>query len=456
MLSKDDISIRCVGLGKSFNTREQAVDKLKAALLKKLDVEEDGYWAVKNVDFEVRKGETVGVIGRNGSGKSTLLQLICGTLRKSLGQVYVNGRICALLELGSGFNPEFTGRENIEVNAMLLGLSRSEIKERMEDIIAFADIGEFIEKPVKTYSSGMTVRVAFAVLANISPDIMIIDEALAVGDELFQKKCFRRIRELKRRGTSMILVSHSVAQINAHCDRVVLMSRGNILADGEPHKITSLYQRLLREKEDTWEEIVNKDLHQLDGKVEKDAEVEEEIISESRYIYPSYGARIEDLCVIERDGEQKSVVAYGRDFIVRLLVRTEREITGGRVGIFISNKDGRRVGGVSLPNKATEGYNWENDTEVDIRVELRNTLWPGVYFIGSGISEISSGGEFLHRVVDYRVIRVAEPEQLVCVGETSLYRDLVKFDIRRVEQLGQDGDDLETAVDHDEGHVDLR
>jgi len=203
------------------------------------------FWALKNVSFEVKKGETVGIIGRNGSGKSTLLQMICGTLTPTSGSVRTNGRIAALLELGSGFNPEFSGRENVYMNASILGLSQDEIDARFDDIAGFADIGVFIDQPVKCYSSGMMVRLAFAVQAQVNPDILIVDEALAVGDVKFQARCFDRLRQLKEEGTSILLVTHSSEQIVTHCSAALLLDSGKTIEAGEPRHVVNCYLDLL-------------------------------------------------------------------------------------------------------------------------------------------------------------------------------------------------------------------
>jgi len=199
------------------------------------------FWALRNVSFDIRKGETVGIVGRNGSGKSTLLQLICGTLSPTTGSVETRGRIAALLELGSGFNPDFTGRENVYMNAAVLGLTRAEIDARYDKIAAFADIGDFIERPIKTYSSGMIVRLAFAVQAMVDPDILVVDEALAVGDIRFQSKCMRRLKELKSTGTSILFVSHAPGLVEALCDRAIWLESGLMWRDGEPREVTRRY-----------------------------------------------------------------------------------------------------------------------------------------------------------------------------------------------------------------------
>lgn len=202
------------------------------------------FHALDDVSFEIRRGEATGIIGRNGSGKSTLLQLIAGTLAVTSGSLQVNGRVSALLELGSGFNPEFTGRENVFLNGSIYGLSRAEMARRFDEIAAFADIGDFIEQPVKTYSSGMMMRLAFAVAVSVQPDILIVDEALSVGDVFFTQKCFQRIREIVHRGATLIFVSHDTGSVQNLCDRGLLLSQGKLIHDGAPEDCVSRYFNL--------------------------------------------------------------------------------------------------------------------------------------------------------------------------------------------------------------------
>jgi lipopolysaccharide transport system ATP-binding protein len=202
------------------------------------------FYALKDVSFEVKKGEAVGIIGRNGSGKSTLLQMIAGTLTPTSGSIQVNGRVAALLELGSGFNPDFTGRENVYLNASVLGLTREEIDVRYNEITAFADIGDFINQPVKTYSSGMLMRLAFSVQVAVNPDVLIVDEALSVGDVFFTQKCFSKIRKIQEKGTTLLLVSHDTAAIQNLCDHGILLNQGQLLFVGPPEEATSRYHAL--------------------------------------------------------------------------------------------------------------------------------------------------------------------------------------------------------------------
>jgi len=249
-----DIAIKVENLSKLYQIYDHPRDRLKQFVMPPL--QRFGgppkqyyreFWALKNLSFEVKKGETVGIIGRNGSGKSTLLQIICGTLNPTSGNVQFNGRIAALLELGSGFNPEFTGRENVYMNAAILGLTTQQIDKKYDDILAFADIGDFIEQPVKTYSSGMVVRLAFAVIAHVDAEIIVIDEALAVGDSVFTQKCMRFLRKFKDEGT-LILVSHDMGSVLNLCERAVWLHHGQLKQIGGAKEIVGIYlQHTLQE-----------------------------------------------------------------------------------------------------------------------------------------------------------------------------------------------------------------
>jgi len=251
-----DIAIKVQNLSKCYHIYDSPRDRLKqfiAPRLQRLTWQQPKqyfreFWAVKDVSFEIKKGETVGIIGRNGSGKSTLLQMICGTLNPTHGSIETNGRIAALLELGSGFNPEFTGRENVYMNASVLGLSNKEIDDRFDDIAAFADIGDFIEQPVKTYSSGMMVRLAFAVSVCIEPDILIVDEALAVGDVSFQFKCLDRLQSLTASGTTLLMVSHDMGMLKNFCSYGIYLSHGVERSRGEPDELAELYMMDIRDQ----------------------------------------------------------------------------------------------------------------------------------------------------------------------------------------------------------------
>lgn len=255
-MSSDDYAIRIQGLSKCFQIYDTPGDRLKQFIAPRLQrmVGKSTkqyfreFWALEDITFDVKKGETVGIIGRNGSGKSTLLQTICGTLTPTAGTVTTNGRIAALLELGSGFNPEFTGRENVYMNAAVLGLSDNEVDARFDDIAAFADIGEFIDQPVKSYSSGMYVRLAFAVIAHVDADILVIDEALAVGDVFFTQNCMRFLREFMGNGT-VLFVSHDTGAVLNLCQRAIWLQNGSITVQGKPKETIEQYLEKLYESQ---------------------------------------------------------------------------------------------------------------------------------------------------------------------------------------------------------------
>jgi lipopolysaccharide transport system ATP-binding protein len=252
-----EIAIKVEGLGKYYEIYDRPRDRLFQMLARGRKQFFHEFWALRNVSFEVMRGETVGIIGRNGSGKSTLLQLICGTLHPSLGDVMVNGRVAALLELGAGFNPEFSGRENVYLNGLLLGLSREEMAARFDAIAAFADIGEHLDQPVKTYSSGMYLRLAFAVAAHIEPDVLIVDEALAVGDIRFQNKCLRKLNEFRETGAAVLFVSHSPNVVEAFCDRVIWLDKGVMKAQGDPARLIRDYVNFMVHGHDLQKEVAS-------------------------------------------------------------------------------------------------------------------------------------------------------------------------------------------------------
>lgn len=244
-----EVAISLNNVSKCFKRYARPVDRLKEILLPGKSRAEP-FWAIQNIDLEILRGETIGIVGQNGAGKSTLLQVITQTLTPTNGSLIVNGRISALLELGSGFNPEFTGRQNVFFNGRILGLSQLEIEQKFNKIAEFADIGDFIDQPVRTYSSGMFVRLAFAVAVNTDPDILIVDEALAVGDVYFQQKCFTRLRELRDSGVTLLFVSHDSSLVCKLCDRAILMDHGKIILDSTPRHVVDLYEAKLLQKKD--------------------------------------------------------------------------------------------------------------------------------------------------------------------------------------------------------------
>ncbi len=384
------------------------------------------FWSLRDVSFEIKRGETVGIIGRNGSGKSTLLQIICGTLSQTSGSIATNGRIAALLELGAGFNPEFSGRENVYMNSALLGLSRAETDARFDDIVEFSGIGDFINQPIKSYSSGMLVRLAFSVAINVDPEILIIDEALAVGDELFQRKCFSRLEEIRAAGATVLFVSHSGSQIVELCDKAILLDAGELLAIGTPKQIVGRYQKLLFAPPDRQQAIRAQiqSAGTLDEKQEADsragdslpaehAAVEQEIYEPalqptSTIEYESFGAQIEDIAILDLSGNRVNNLVRGRSYIYAYSVRFHRDAANIRFGMLIKTLAGVELGGATSASGNKDSLAHAAAGSIH-RVEFRYNcaLNPGVYFLNSGVMGVVDGHDgYLHRIIDAAMFKV--------------------------------------------------
>ena len=242
---KRKLAIEVDNVQKIYKLYDKPSDRMKEAFGLGKKTKHKLHYALKGVDMKIYQGETVGIIGTNGSGKSTILKIITGVLNPTSGRVLVNGRISALLELGAGFNMEYNGIENVYLNGTMMGFSEKEIEAKLPDILSFADIGDYVYQPVKTYSSGMFVRLAFAVAINIEPEILIVDEALSVGDVFFQAKCYHKFEEFKKMGKTIVFVSHDLSSISKYCDRVYLLNQGNILGEGSPKAMIDTYKRVL-------------------------------------------------------------------------------------------------------------------------------------------------------------------------------------------------------------------
>ena len=262
-----DISIKVENLSKCYQIYDKPRDRLLQMLSRGRKQYFREFWALRGVSFEIKKGETVGIIGRNGSGKSTLLQMVCGTLSPTDGIVITQGRVAALLELGAGFNTEFTGRENVLLNAAILGFPSEEILAKMDQIAAFSELGEFLEQPVKTYSSGMFVRLAFSIAIHVDPAILIVDEALAVGDARFQAKCMRRIKDIKDQGTTILFVSHDVASVRTLCERAIWLDNGQVFDQGDVFPVTGRYMEFMFKDEQTAADSLRKKLSRPPKKI---------------------------------------------------------------------------------------------------------------------------------------------------------------------------------------------
>ncbi|NGM54436.1 ABC transporter ATP-binding protein [Stenotrophomonas pavanii] len=354
--------IEVKGVGKSYHMYERPSHRLWQALAGKRKSFYKDFWALRDVSFSIRRGQTVGIVGRNGSGKSTLLQMIAGTLNPTEGNITVKGRVAALLELGSGFNPEFTGRENVYLNATILGLTRAQIDQRLESILAFADIGEFIDQPVRSYSSGMSVRLAFAVIAHVDADILIIDEALAVGDAFFSQKCMRFLREFQKTGT-LLFVSHDAAAVTNLCENAVWLQNGRMRLSGTSQEVVEAYmteQHVVGRREVGNEEVVvtRKAPRRADASAadfRQQALLEEGVRNRIALFefdpenvgqeFGAQGARIIDVRMLDSDGNPLLMLEGGELVRLQIRVSLEQALDSLIIGFYVKDRLGQRLFG---------------------------------------------------------------------------------------------------------------
>ncbi len=405
------------------------------------------FQAVRDIDLAIYPGETVGVVGRNGSGKSTLLKMICNTLTPTSGELVVKGHVAPLLTLGAGFNPEFTGRENVFMNAAVLGLSESEIKERLESIIDFAGIGAFFDQPVKSYSSGMYSRLAFAVAINADPDILVIDEILAVGDEAFNRKCFARIDEIKESGSTILFASHSASAVIELCDRAVLLESGARILTADPKTVISHYQKLIYAPPAKTSAIV-REISELDGGLSRTHEVVPEragnqadtgvsaavaddpddfgrfdpnLTPESTVEYERNGAFIHNTRLLAPNGRPVNVLREGKVYTYAYDVTFMQAALGVRFGMMLKLVSGFELGGqVSHPKG--EGVECiEAGSTVHVRFQFLASLVPGAYFLNAGVRGFREGGEdYLHRILDAVMFRIEADPSGTVTGQVDL------------------------------------
>lgn len=391
-----EVAISLNNVSKCYRRYARPVDRLKEILLPGKSRAQE-FWAVRDINLEVPRGETLGIIGQNGSGKSTLLQIIAGTLTATTGEVQVSGRVSALLELGSGFNPEFTGRQNVFFNGQILGLSQAEIQAKFDDIAAFADIGDFIEEPVKTYSSGMVVRLAFAVIANTEPKILIVDEALAVGDARFQSRCMKRIRHLKDQGVTILFVSHDAGSVKMLCKSAVLMNHGRILEIGEPKDVVNHYIGLL-----------SSDQNEVETEEPELLEIKEDFVkSDSGDTLHRHGnklAVIKDVNICDLNGREQTKIETGKTFCVKVLLEAQTELSDLIVGISIRNLMGLVIYGTNTHVLSVKLPELSLSQQLTVSFEMPCYLNKGVYTVTVGIhSEEGLSYDWIDELVVFEV-----------------------------------------------------
>lgn len=400
-----DEAIVLKDISKTYRIYARPQDRLLQSIMPGRRQYFTNFTALQPLSLTLKRGEAVGIIGRNGSGKSTLLQLICGTLTPTTGQGEAWGRISALLELGTGFNPELTGEKNIFLNASILGLSKAEIEEKFEMIQQFADIGEKIYQPVKTYSSGMYVRLAFAVAIATEPDILIVDEALAVGDEVFQRKCFARIQELKQKGTTILFVSHSPRTVIDVCDRAIMLDKGELLMEGTPKDVLAQYHKMIFAPEHKWDEI-RQSLKNKQPTASLTTYVEA-LRPETTVHYTTQGAEIQHPHLLTPEGQPANVLERGKDYIVRYNVHFHQPAKQVRFGMLIKTLTGIELSGYSIPPEQELTEDVVEGTVIQVSFRFPVHLLPGSYFINVGCSAMVHGERiYLHRIVDVLMFKI--------------------------------------------------
>lgn len=398
-----EIAIRVDQLTKIYKLYDRPRDRLFESLgLSRKPLSREHY-ALREVSFDVRRGETVGIIGTNGSGKSTILKIITGVLAPTRGKVEVNGRISALLELGAGFNMEYTGMENIYLNGTMIGFSREEIDRRLQDILEFADIGEFIDQPVKTYSSGMFVRLAFAVAINIDPEILIVDEALSVGDVFFQSKCYRKFEEFKAMGKTIVFVSHDLSSISKYCDRVILLNQGVKLTEGAPKQMVDLYKKLLVGQLDL-ETLQARSVQTSGEDIQEDAAAWTPAfpVNENVNEYGDRIAQITGFNILDEDGRSTNTIDKGAVCTIQMRVLFHQRVADPIYAFTITNLKGTDITGTnSLFEKASVRAKEAGEVQ-EISFTQRMDMQGGEYMLSLGCTGYD-GTDF---VVHHRLYEV--------------------------------------------------
>lgn len=425
--SMKDVAIEVKDVGKVYKLYDKPSDRIKDALGFGRKKHYTEHHALKGVDMTIQQGECVGIIGTNGSGKSTILKIITGVLTPTSGEVIVNGRISALLELGAGFNMEYNGIENIYLNGTMIGFSKKEIDEKLEEILSFADIGDYVYQPAKTYSSGMFVRLAFAVAINIDPEILIVDEALSVGDVFFQAKCYHKFEEFKKMGKTIVFVSHDLSSISKYCDRVVLLNQGVKLGEGSPKKMIDTYKQVLvgqyvaPESEEGERLLDDEKLREMaakgvDGSKLKKESAKAPGAAENPDLleYGSKKALITEYYVTDDKGEKTSAVIKGSRFTIHMRVEMSQRIAAPIFAFTIKNVRGTEITGTNTMVEKAFLESVEAGEVKEISFTQEMNLQGGDYLLSLGVTGYE-GDDFTvyHRLYDVLNVTVISDKDTV-------------------------------------------
>lgn len=403
-----------------YKLYDNPMDRLKESLGLTRQKKYKEHYALHDVSFQVERGECVGIIGTNGSGKSTILKIITGVLNQTQGEVAVNGRISALLELGAGFNMEYTGIENVYLNGTMIGFSKEEIDAKLQAILDFADIGDFVYQPVKTYSSGMFVRLAFAVAINIEPEILIVDEALSVGDVFFQAKCYRKFEEFKKMGKTILMVSHDLSSISKYCDKVVLLNHGVKMAEGEPKEIVDLYKQVLVGQAGEDEKQAEALLEVVEENTEEDASA-----TKDKWVRPfnlnpqflEYGdkrVKISDFTIQDANGNYTNTIEKNTRFKILVAIHLETIVQEPIVAYTFKNVHGTEITGTNTMYEKMDIRPCEEGEEVIVTFTQEMNLQGGEYLLSLGCTGYQDGDfAVFHRLYDVCNVTVVSNKNTV-------------------------------------------
>lgn len=405
-----EVAIQIKNLSKMYKLYDKPMDRLKESLGLSKKKKYREHYALNDISFDVYKGETVGIIGTNGAGKSTILKIITGVLNPTSGSVGVNGRISALLELGAGFNQEYSGLENVYLNGTMIGFSREEIDAKLQDILDFADIGDFIYQPVKTYSSGMFVRLAFAVAININPEILIVDEALSVGDVFFQSKCYRKFEEFKAKGKTILFVSHDLSSIGKYCDRVILLNKGSKLAEGDAKEMVNLYRRVMVNQ---LEDIEHKEEEHAKKSVRSNMK-EQLNLNPKLLEYGNGYASITDFGILDDKYFITNTIEKGKEFTVKMRVDFANDVKDPIFAFTIKDLKGTELTGTNTMYESSPVTPKKAGDVQTISFTQTMSLEAGEYMLCLGCTGYAEGDfTVFHRLYDVCNITVIADKKAV-------------------------------------------
>ena len=427
---QSNLAINVCDVTKIYRLYDKPIDRLKESISLTHKKYHKEFFALDKISFSVEKGSTVGIIGTNGSGKSTILKIITGVLNPTTGSVEVDGNISALLELGAGFNMDYTGIENIYMNGTMMGFSREQMEAKLPEILEFADIGDFVYQPVKTYSSGMFVRLAFALAINVEPEILIVDEALSVGDVFFQAKCYRRMEEIRKTGTTILMVTHDMGSVIKYCDKVILLNKGEFLAEGPAGEMVDLYKKILAGRMDDLEADLAKrldsnfsDMMELNNDINKThAKEYHGLMKEKISINPNkteYGdgrAEIYDLGLLVSKGELTNLLLKGEEFTIREKIRFNANIESPIFTFTIKDKKGTELSGTNTMFEGVEVKPVKPGDEAVVEFKQKMTLQGGEYLLSMSCTGFENGTHVVyHRLYDVTFITVISNKNTVGV-----------------------------------------